>query len=230
MTSGVVTKWTARSRIRTVSDSSRGDLVLGVIGPEPEGATPIDAEDLEGLIPDFVATSADLNQVEYENIAASLPWATRQIRLGGPSRLLDYAFVFDLHRHMFGDVWTWAGSQRRRETNIGVAPHQIPTALRQALDDARYWHEHSVYDVDHRAARIHHRLVVVHPFPNGNGRCARLIADLYLQSVGASSFSWAAGRLDGGSEAQRGVRRAYIATLEAAPADDCDALVAFARS
>lgn len=37
------------------------------IGPEPPGATPIEEEDLEGLIPDFVATRADLNGVEYES-------------------------------------------------------------------------------------------------------------------------------------------------------------------
>lgn len=213
-----------------MSDSAHGDLVLGAIGPEPEGATPIEAEDLDGLIPAFVATRAGLNQVEYENIANALPWALRQARVGGVIRVLDHAFVFELHRRMFGDVWTWAGSQRRRETNIGVAPHQIPAALRQALDDARYWHEHDVYPVDHRAARIHHRLVVVHPFPNGKGRCTRLIADLYLRSVGSPPFSWATGRLDGGPDARREVRRAYVAALEAAPFDDCEALVAFARS
>ena len=122
MTSGGLARSAARPRIRTVNDSSRGDVVLGVIGPEPEGATPIDAEDLEGLIPDFVATRADLNQVEYENIANSLPWALRQVRVGGTSRLFDDAFVYELHRRMFSDVWTWAGSKRRRETNIGVAP------------------------------------------------------------------------------------------------------------
>ncbi|MEP7081606.1 MAG: mobile mystery protein B [Chloroflexota bacterium] len=213
-----------------MSDSGHGDLVLGAIGPEPEGATPIEAEDLNGLIPEFVATRADLNQVEYENIAKALPWAARQARVGGVLRLFDYAFVFELHRQMFGDVWTWAGSQRRLETNMGASPHQIPTALRQALDDARYWHEHDVYPVDHRAARIHYRLVLVHPFPNGNGRCTRLIADLYLRAVGSQPFSWATGRLDDGAEAQRDVRRAYVAALEAAPADDCDALVTFARS
>jgi Fic-DOC domain mobile mystery protein B len=214
-----------------VADSSgRGDIVLGAIGPEPAGATPIEADDLSGLIPAFVATRADLNQVEYENIAQALPWAIRQVRLGGSLRLFEDAFVFELHRQMFSDVWTWAGSKRRRETNIGVSPAEIPMALQQALDDARYWHEHDTYPVDHRAARIHHRLVVVHPFPNGNGRCTRLIADLYLQSVGSPPFSWASGRLDGDPEAQRNVRRAYVAALEAAPADDCDALVAFARS
>lgn len=213
-----------------MSGNVHGDFVLGAIGPEPAGATPIAAEDLHGLIPSFVATRADLNQVEYENIARALPWAIRQSRVGGVPRLFEYAFVFELHRQMFRDVWTWAGSQRRRETNIGVSPQQIPGALRQVLDDARYWHEHDVYPLDHRAARIHHRLVVVHPFPNGNGRCTRLIADLYLQSVGSPPFSWATGRLDGGATELRDARRAYIAALEAAPADDYKALVTFARS
>lgn len=230
MTSGVATRLSARVRIRTVSDSRHGDLFLGLIGPEPEGATPIEAEELDGLIPDFVATRADLNQVEFENIAKALPWATRQIRRAGATRLFSEAFVFELHRRMFGDVWRWAGTQRRRETNIGVAPHQIPTALRQVLDDARFWHEQEVYPVDHRAARIHHRLVVVHPFANGNGRCTRLIADLYLQSVGSPPFSWASRHLDGGADALRDVRRAYVAALEAAAADDYAALVSFARS
>ena len=197
-----------------------------MIGPEPDGATPIEAEDLEGLIPTFVATRAELDQVEYENIAKALPWAMRQARLLGPLRLLDQPFLFALHRRMFGDVWTWAGMPRRRETNLGVAPHQIPTQVRQTFDDARLWHERDVYSVDERAARIHYRLVSAHPFPNGNGRCTRLIADLYLMSVGATPFSWGAGSLDLLGHA----RTVYIAALERAEADGCASLVAFARS
>lgn len=201
---------------------------LRTIGPEPEGATPIEEEDLDGLIPAFVATRADLNQVEYENIARALPWALRQARLLGPLRLLEYAFPFALHRRMFGDVWAWAGTQRRRETNIGVTPFQIPAQVKQALDDARFWHERDVFSIDERAARIHYRLVSVHPFPNGNGRCTRLLADLYLRSVGAVPFSWGmgTGRLDQESQA----RKAYISALEHAGADECASLLAFARS
>lgn len=204
--------------------------VPGIIGAEPDGATPIDADDLEGLIPEWVATRADLNQVEYENIAKAMSWAKGQVRLHGATCLFEPDFIFELHRRMFCDVWKWAGTQRRRETNLGVAPHHIPTALRQALEDARYWHDERVYSVDHRAARIHHRLVLVHPAPNGNGRCTRLMADLYLEAVGEPPFSWAASRLQGDVEEQRKVRRDYIAALEAANADDCDALVIFARS
>jgi Fic-DOC domain mobile mystery protein B len=210
----------------TSGEGTPSSFSLRSIGPEPEGATPIEAEDLEGLIPLHVTTRANLNEVEYENILNALPWATRQARLLGPLGLLDYTFLFELHRRMFGDVWTWAGTQRRRETNIGGPPGQITEQVRYALDDARYWHENDTFSVDERAARIHLRLVSVHPFPNGNGRTTRLMADLYLESIGVSQFSWGRGGLsDKGKN-----RKEYIAALERAEVDNCASLVAFARS
>lgn len=199
---------------------------LKTIGPEPEGATPIEDEDLEGLIPGFVATRADLNQVEYENIAKALPWAQRQARLLGPMGLLEHSFLVALHRRMFGDVWKWAGTLRRRESNLGIDPSQISTQVRQALDDAKYWQEHDVFSIDARAARIHHRLVTVHPFRNGNGRCTRLIADLYLVSVNVAPFTWGANR----QSTLRESRDAYIKAVVSAETDGCASLLSFARS
>ncbi len=141
--------------------------------------------------------------------------------------MLDYAFVFKLHRRMFGDVWRWAGTQRKRATNIGVDPAQISEQTKQAIDDARFWHEHETYSVDELAARLHHRLVVVHPFPNGNGRCTRLVADLYLLSVDEAAFTWGAGgRLDEDGDA----RQVYLEALRAANDGDYLPLVAFARA
>lgn len=201
-------------------------IILGTIGPEPEGATPLNEEDLKGLIPDFVATRADLNQVEYENIAKALPWAYRQARILGPTGLFEYSFLFNLHRRMFADVWKWAGTQRVRETNTGAAPSQVPSQVKATLDDARFWHANGHLPVDERAARLHHRLVSVHPFPNGNGRCTRLLADLYLVSLGHDPFTWGSTRLDEQSE----LRDAYIKSLLAAHDDDLRPLIAFARS
>lgn len=198
----------------------------GTIGPEPSGATPIDAEDLKGLIPDFVATRADLNQVEFENITKALPWALRQARLLGPEGVLAYGFMLALHRRMFGDVWRWAGTQRVRLTNIGVEPHLIANESQLALGDARFWHAEQAFDVDELASRIHCRLVAVHPFPNGNGRCTRLMADLYLASIGSEPFSWGRPDIDSDGEA----RAAYMAALlKAIGTDDHSDLVAFAR-
>jgi Fic-DOC domain mobile mystery protein B len=205
---------------------SVGEFNVGAIGPEPAGATPIDDEDLPGLIPTFVATRADLNQVEYENIARALPWATRRAQAGRPAELLETRLLFALHKRMFSDVWRWAGTQRRRETNLGVEPGLIGEHLATFFTDARHWHDHDMFEPDERAVRIHYRLVCIHPFPNGNGRCTRLIADLYRISIQLPPFSWGAARLDSPGAA----RTAYIAALIAAPTDDCASLISFANS
>jgi Fic-DOC domain mobile mystery protein B len=200
---------------------------LRTIGPEPEGATPLEEEDLAGLIPEFVATRGDLNVVEFDNIAKALPWATDQARTGGPERVLDYSFVFALHRRMFEDVWRWAGTQRRRGTHIGVEPSQITMLTKQAIEDAIWWHDNAAFDADERAVRIHHRLVHVHPFPNGNGRCTRLLADLYLTAIGHPIFTWGAG---GTIDEEGDVRRRYLDALLSVDADGYGPLVAFART
>ena len=200
---------------------------LRTIGPEPPGATPLEPEDLEGLIPDFVATRADLNVVEFENITKALPWALRQARLLGTEGILAYGFMMDLHSHMFGDVWTWAGTPRRRETSIGVARQVVPFQSMHALDDAKYWHAEEVFAPDDLAARIHCRLVSIHPFVNGNGRCTRLMADLYLTAIGSRPFSWGGTNLDVDGSG----RQEYIAALvKAAHSDDYADLVQFARA
>jgi Fic-DOC domain mobile mystery protein B len=196
------------------------------IGPEPSGATPLEEEDLEGLIPDFVATRADLNQVEFENITKALPWAQQQAHSLGVEGILDYGFMLALHRRMFGDVWTWAGTQRQRVTNIGVEPHLIVTQSQLALDDAKYWHTQGVFDTDDLAARIHGRLVSVHPFRNGNGRCTRMMADLYLTAAGAEPFTWGGANLDVDGSG----RATYISALiKAATTGEYADLVRFAR-
>ncbi len=200
---------------------------LRTIGPEPDGATPLEEEDLVDLIPEFVATRGDLNVVEFDNIAKALPWATDQARTGGPERVLDYSFLFTLHRRMFEDVWRWAGTQRRRATNIGVDWSQITILTKQALDDAIWWHDNDTFDADERAVRIHHRLVDVHPFPNGNGRCTRLLADLYLTAIGHPIFTWGAG---GTIDEEGDVRQRYLDALLSADRDGYGRLIGFART
>jgi Fic-DOC domain mobile mystery protein B len=196
------------------------------IGPEPSGATPIEDEDLDGLIPDFVATRADLNQVEFENISGAIPWARNQAASKGPNGVLEYSFMVALHKRMFGDVWKWAGSLRRRVTNIGIDPALIVTQSRLLFDDALFWNQHHTFSTDEIAARIHCRLVSIHPFPNGNGRCTRLVADLYLVSVGAEPFIWGGIQIN----EETPIRAQYLAALlEALETDDYRNLVAFAR-
>ncbi len=164
--------------------------------------------------------------MEFENIAKALPWAQQRARTLGPEGILDYSFMMALHRRMFGDVWRWAGTQRRRLTNIGIEPHLITTQSRLLLDDAKFWHTRGTFGSDDLAIRLHCRLVSIHPFPNGNGRCTRMMADLYLASVGAEPFTWGGTHLDSDGS---GRARYITALVKAVNTDEYFDLVQFAR-
>jgi Fic-DOC domain mobile mystery protein B len=195
--------------------------------PDAPGATPLTPEDFEGLLPTWVATRADLNICEHANIEDALRWAfARRGRraVSTVGELLTSEFSDRLHQKMFCDVWTWGGQRRRTMTNIGVDPFEIGVQLRLALDDALFWHEHATFPPSEIAVRLHHRLVCVHPYPNGNGRQTRLMADIYLHLAEAPPFTWGGSTLDAPTEA----RARYIASLRLATAGDISELLAFA--
>ncbi|HML42676.1 MAG: mobile mystery protein B [Sphingomonas hengshuiensis] len=192
---------------------------------EPDDATPLTPAEREGLRQAWITHRRDLNEAEQENIVQGAAWARRQRRLRAAG-LLNEGFVRTLHRRMLGDVWTWAGAYRQTERNIGIAPYRIAADLAALLDDVRYWVEHHTYPADEIAVRFHHRLVSIHPFPNGNGRHARLIADLLVEKLSRESFSWGGGRLADVGE----LRARYVAALQAADDHDIAPLLVFARS
>jgi Fic-DOC domain mobile mystery protein B len=134
--------------------------------------------------------------------------------------------VKDLHRRMLGEVWRWAGKYRLSERNLGIAFYEIPVAVRQLLDDTKAWIEYKAYPPDEIAVRLHHRLVQIHPFPNGNGRHSRLMADLLVMRLGGERFSWGSANLQDAGD----LRQRYIAALQAADKHDFGPLLAFARS
>jgi Fic-DOC domain mobile mystery protein B len=185
-----------------------------------DGATPLPPEERNGLIPTHVSLRSELNELEQKNIAAADSWAFSRKR-----NVTDESFLRNLHRRMFDNVWRWAGEYRTTERNLGVAPYRIQPDLVQTLGDARYWIEHNTYAPDELAVRFHHKLVSIHPFPNGNGRWSRLAGDLMAVHLGASRFSWGSANLQAG-----GVRQTYIDALHAADAHDLAPLMNFARS
>ncbi len=193
----------------------------------PGGATPIDPDEAEGLLHSHVATRGELNELEEANLQIGLEWAMRRaITSSRRAEVLSEEFLYALHERMFGEVWNWAGKVRRSEKNIGVPKQMIRVEVRKLIEDARLWRERELYTVDELAVRFHHRLVVIHPFPNGNGRHARLMADLLAMQAGRPAFSWGSGRLSTTSE----LRRAYIAALRKADGGDMGSLLRFARS
>jgi Fic-DOC domain mobile mystery protein B len=196
-------------------------------GADPPGSTPLSDDDLTGLRPSWVATRSDLDVAEQANIEAARAWAFGRRHVATIDQMLTIAFIDTVHRRMFGQVWMWAGARRRRETNIGVDPVDIAVQMRLVLDDARFWFEHDVHPPAERAVRLHHRLVSVHPYPNGNGRHARFIADLALHLTAQPRLTWGTAYDD---EHPTAARTAYLAALRAADAGDIEPLVLFATS
>lgn len=188
---------------------------------EPDGATPLDPGEREGLRFPHVTTRGELNELEQANIQSGLLWLGRR-RKGD---VLNESFMRELHRRLFGEVWSWAGQFRRTEKNIGVDPLVIAIELRKLLDDARYWAANGTYQPLEAAARFHHRLVAIHLFANGNGRHARIATDIYLEEcLGHPRIDWAEGH---GLEHANSRRDAYISALRAADGGEYGPLLRF---
>ncbi len=185
-------------------------------------ATDLTPEERVGLIPTWIVTRADLNRAEHRNITEGLRWALR-------SRVdvLEAHGLMTLHARMFKDVWRWAGQPRQGEKNIGLEDWwRVREHLHMLLGDVAAQIEAGQRPPDEIAIDFHHRLVAIHVFPNGNGRHARLAADLLAGRLGRPPFTW--GRvslIDAGA-----TRSAYVAALKAADAHDLGPLIAFARS
>lgn len=189
---------------------------------EDEANTPLEAEEREQLIPSYITTRAELNEAEQVNITRASLWLRRARNVD----VLDDAFLRDLHKRMFGEVWKWAGQYRKTPRNIGIDAYRIPMAVRELVQDARYWVDNGTFPPHEIAIRFSHRLVSIHPFPNGNGRHSRLVADLLVMKLGQPRFTWGRANLVDPGE----TRRAYVAALRAADGGEIEPLLAFARS
>lgn len=198
-----------------------------------EGETPLDEEEKEGLRISTIATRGELDEFEQQNIEQAVQWSLgRSLR---PATLFTETFVCQVHQRMFGAVWTWAGTFRNTNKNIGTDKWQIPVELRQLLDDLRFWHEYQTYPPDEIALRFKHRLVSIHCFANGNGRHSRLMADIIISKIyKLPVFTWGfALRLSMGEASipdSAAIRAAYLKALKKADQGDYSQLLAFARS
>lgn len=145
----------------------------------PYGATPLDPDELEGLKFPYIRTRGELNQLEAANITQGFIWLKRK---RNPKIFTD-DFVCEFHEQLFGDVWDWAGTYRKTEKNIGIDPLQVSVKVRELMDDVKYWVDNNTFDPLETAVRFHHKLVYIHPFPNGNGRHARYMADAVMEKI-----------------------------------------------
>ena len=198
------------------------------LGDEPADATPLtDAERTGLLLP--VLTRQELNRAEAENISQAMSWLFLSRRRLRPEPVTSEDWLRGLHRRMYGDVWAWAGKYRTADRNLGVPFWQVRADMRNALDDVRAWLGDTTtarYSDDECAIRFGDRLVLIHPFPNGNGRWSRLASDALIVALGGVRFTWGSTSLTEPYAA----RREYIAALQSADADgDLGPLLAFSR-
>ena len=185
-------------------------------GGPPPGATLIDPDEADALIPAHLHTRQELFAWEQTNILEAQQWTLRTRVLA-----LDESTVRDLHRRMFDRTWEWAGQYRRSDKNIGVDWKQIAVEVQNLVDDCDLWISEQIYPLDEAAVRLHHRLVQIHPFPDGNGRHARLWCDLVLRQNGREPFEWKNRRLGSAGAA----RSAYIAALKDADRGEFASLI-----
>ena len=189
--------------------------------PGDDAATPLEPDERRQLMLTYITTRAQLNEAEQIGITEADEWAFKRKR-----DVLDEKFLLNLHKRMFGKVWKWAGSFRATERNIGVEVYRIGAELHTLLGDVRFWIANNTFPPDEIAVRFHHRLVWIHPFANGNGRHARMAADLLAITLGHPRFTWGSASL---VEAAA-TRAQYVAALKTADAHNIAPLLEFARS
>ncbi len=124
---------------------------------------------------------------------------------------------------MLGEVWDWAGNFRVANAIPGVSSYKIRSELESLCAEVLFWNSNAVeLTLLEQAAKIHHQLVFIHPFSNGNGRFSRIVADRFLKAWQLSSPQWPA---DLGGDSQ--YRRNYIDALKSADKGDLELLVGF---
>lgn len=194
---------------------------MGLKDAAEGGATPIDPDEADGLIPSHITTQTELNEWEAMNISKAQSWAFSSKR-----DVLTEQFVRELHRRMFDETWDWAGKYRTSGKSIGIPAHDIATAVRELTRNVSVWLDHKTFSMAEIAVRLHHRLVTIHPFANGNGRHTRMMADLLLWNSGQPPFAW--GGL-GDAAHMNQMRTAYLKALRLADNGDIRALLHFAE-
>jgi Fic-DOC domain mobile mystery protein B len=189
-------------------------------GDSLSGETPL--QDWSGLKISGIKTRQELSVAEAKNIRPVLV----KYLLDTPTRssgAFDLAWVKELHREMFGEVWDWAGEFRNSDLNLGCSWIKVQEKLYGLLKDLKVWDEYN-HDIVEQSAWLHHRSVQIHPFLNGNGRWSRMLANIWLVERQAGIIEWP----DAMGETSP-VRGDYIKALKAADNGDYAPLVELHR-
>jgi len=190
-----------------------------------DGQTPLDEDEKECLLIKAITTRGELDEFEQQNIEQAVQWTL--MRSFKQIEIFTEPFIKEVHKKMYGDVWTWAGEFRKTNKNTGMDKWQVSVELKTLLDDTIFWITKKLYEPDEIAVRFKHRLVSIHCFPNGNGRHSRLMADIIIEKIFKQPvFTWGAGDIVHIGE----MRKKYLVGIKTANKGDYKPLIIFARS
>jgi len=185
-----------------------------------DGSTPLDHEQIIGIRLSHLTTMGELDEVEDLNIQKGLEWLSRQ----KSDDFLSIQFLCKLHEKLFSDVWKWGGKFRTTEVNISKhRSYDVGPQLLNLFEDTKLWITSKRMSWDEIAAELHHRLVSIHPFPNGNGRTTRIFTEYVLRRHGQPVPSWKESLST--DPALR--RKTYIKALQKADKGDMSELIEF---
>lgn len=190
-----------------------------------KGQTPLEEEEKEELRIKTISTRGELDEFEQANIEEAVEWSLK----GNPrlEKILSVNFIKEVHKRMFAEVWGWAGTTRMTNKNIGVDKYQIEIELKKLMSDCRFWIKNHTFPEDEIAIRFKHRLVKIHPFPNGNGRHSRLCADILIsKGLKNELFTWGSKNITDQSE----TRTEYLNAIYEADKENIIPLLKFART
>ncbi|MCA9185998.1 MAG: mobile mystery protein B [Pirellulaceae bacterium] len=187
---------------------------------EVDGETPIDPSMLVDRLRGVVTNRGELIPLEAENIRkATVKYLGRP--LSRTKAKFDWTWMCEVHRDMFDDVWKWAGVTRKTNLNIGIHHFQVDAQLLALGETLQYWEANGAPSTIEQAVRLHHRCAEIHPFPNGNGRWSRLLANIWLHIKKQPLVVWPTGSL----EDETDVRSEYLLALRAADVGSFESLL-----
>jgi Fic-DOC domain mobile mystery protein B len=194
-------------------------MAKDLMGQRREGETPID--DLSGLLID-IKHRKELDIAESENNRKAYAKYLLFMKPTSRKNLFTHETLFQIHKDMFGEVWSWAGEKRTTEKNLGSPPVKIGSEVDRFLYDLNQWEKNKMEPFE-IAVRMHHRMVQIHPFENGNGRWARVAANIYLKRESMPLTIWPE---EAPSSPEAPFRELYLAAVRDADAGDFKPLFA----
>lgn len=154
----------------------------------------------------------EMDALEAVTLVKATDWAIHHY---SADQRFNAADVCLLHRHWLGKIYSWAGEYRQVNIGKGGFAFAMAAQVPRLMDEfeRKVLAVHSPCGFDDREkvvaalAIAHCELVLIHPFRDGNGRIARMIATLMALQAGLPllDFSSIRGRK----------RQAYFAAVQA---------------